>query len=64
MSDSLRPWKSKITEDARRRMVRSSAKDQRRQALELSERERSRPEPIPDSDDDADDASLRRGMLT
>lgn len=57
-------WKSKITDDARRRMVRMSARDQRRQALELTERERTRPDPIPDSDDDADNASLRRGMLT
>lgn len=51
MSDSLNTWKSKITEDARRRMFRYSAKDQRRQALELSERERSRAEPIPDNDE-------------
>lgn len=58
MSDSLNTWKSKITEDARRRMVRYSAKDQRRQALEMSERERSRAEPIPDNDED--DQSIKR----
>lgn len=63
MHERMADWKSKVTEDARRRMVRTSARDQRREALELAQRERSRPDPIPDPDD-ADAASLRRGMLT
>lgn len=56
-------WKSKITEDARRRMARKSAREQRREALEFYERDKARQLPDPGDDEDADDASIRRGLL-